>query len=204
LRNEVKTSEREHQELQFQSSCEATGLRNKNYFVYFSDGTTCFNPLARQRGCATLEFFKEENGIGKFQSSCEATGLRNSLQFYSPAFQAFVSILLRGNGVAQREYHYKYSYTITRFNPLARQRGCATNEFAEKRQWTLGVSILLRGNGVAQRKMGTQPGVTEQFQSSCEATGLRNKFCSSFSRASGIGFNPLARQRGCATRVRWQ
>ena len=42
--------------------------------------------------------------VNPFQSSCEATGLRNSISAKPRASDLIVSILLRGNGVAQLRY----------------------------------------------------------------------------------------------------
>jgi len=135
----------------FQSSCEATGLRNA-YLGQFSPGACLrFNPLARQRGCAT----KTENVLAVI-----AFG-------FNP--------LARQRGCATADSAFSQD-PLRSFNPLARQRGCATMMTMRASCQSPLVSILLRGNGVAQHGFrpcycGKNP---NWFQSSCEATGLRN------------------------------
>jgi len=92
------------------------------------------------------------------------------------ANNVWVSILLRGNGVAQLLALSRSNGRDRSFNPLARQRGCATIKMYLFFRKNKEVSILLRGNGVAQREEFNKAIETKQvFQSSCEATGLRNE-----------------------------
>jgi len=185
----------------FQSSCEATGLRNRVMYPQrrrqhqvsillrgngvaqrpIEDewfGVNRFNPLARQRGCATP--MKKPN--------------------ISPETRGF-------NPLARQRGCATFSPTLARtrcgFNPLARQRGCAT--------WTMcprmtrppkSVSILLRGNGVAQPKDMSEDELLRMasFNPLARQRGCATVFLA-FILMAGIGFNPLARQRGCATTI---
>jgi len=115
----------------------------------------------------------------------------------------FVSILLRGARVAQ------HCNTVVELTPSDL------------------VSILLRGARVAQQDIMENNNITNvtEFQSSCEARGLRNdhyehtydnrkeevsillrgarvaqQYYWKVNGISGAGFNPLARRAGCATR----
>jgi len=184
-----------------------------------------FNPLARQRGCATSSWLLPQE-VGNL-----------------------VSILLRGNGVAQRDDTMKiWLFPQDGFNPLARQRGCATMSLRKffqltfrvfqssceatglRNQYSLngrqnfwqfqssceatglrncyssqalppGASFQSSCEATGLRNIKTVPnvaGVVGGFQSSCEATGLRNHHAKNKQEVAS-GFNPLARQRGCAT-----
>ena len=137
-----------------------------------------------------------------FQSSCEATGLRNAYSWHVRPPHHGVSILLRGNGVAQLVLAATQNFSSHSFNPLARQRGCATektgnsetgerqrfNPLARQRGCATEIDLLLQ-----ERKIRFNP-------------LARQRGCATFiivviTIECVIGFNPLARQRGCATGI---
>ena len=86
-----------------------------------------------------------------FQSSCEATGLRNKNQYLRNKGGHPVSILLRGNGVAQPKMAVAAAVASSKFQSSCEATG-------------------LRNGNSGLRMKNAKTG----FQSSCEATGLRN------------------------------
>jgi len=139
-------------ESKFQSSCEATGLRN------------------------TLTLRTPPSAISPFQSSCEATGLRNTRFQGGNRNDTRLSILLRGNGVAQRALwqHVAWRFSCC-FNPLARQRGCATMKSLFDCICIMAFQSSCEATGLRNAtKLSVKSTIPLMFQSSCEATGLRN------------------------------
>jgi len=121
---------KEEKPLWFQSSCEATGLRNHlRLLTDVSSAGDGFNPLARQQGCATSsEPTSQMHFAQGFNPLARQQGCATKKQHDRTTQKTAVSILLRGNRVAQ---------------PKSRKR--SLKRF-------VAVSILLRGNRVAQPK----------------------------------------------------
>ena len=134
-----------------------------------------FNPLAKQRGCATLTQRRDRNVPECFNPLAKQRGCATTMRGSTFRISCSVSILLRSNGVAQLGILNVKKLGIPSFNPLAKQRGCATLINKKERRGEHGFNPLAKQRGCATklRLMTTQHGAT-MFQSSCEATGLRN------------------------------
>jgi len=198
LRNGKQQHHRQRYRKRFNPLARQRGCATERWWCLGSSDS-CFNPLARQRGCATESSHMFRLQLGRFQSSCEATGLRNrniastvsSLTRFNPlarqrgcatrytssgrSRRRIVSILLRGNGVAQHPTRVEQLVRVVCFNPLARQRGCATTRTAK-----CSMRLVKSFNPLARQR-------------GC-ATGHQHR-----DLREGFRFNPLARQRGCAT-----
>jgi len=110
-----------------------------------------------------------------FQSSCEARGLRNCLYRRHSGFcLPNVSILLRGARVAQRISVDTYDIITQGFNPLARRAGCATVTCSATDSIGSEFQSSCEARGLRNKLYGKRRNPALSFQSSCEARGLRN------------------------------